>query len=294
MYVATLLANPKAANLTPEIVQDARSALSGTVVHWLCNDTACEFELPTMPELWEPVWDHLQKQQIDLAIQPAEGRRKSVLLADMDCTMIEQECIDELAAAAGVGERVAHITVRAMNGEMDFEDAVIERVGLLAGVPVSVVADVLATRITLTSGGKDLLATMKANGAYCALVSGGFVDFTSAIAAQLGFDEHRANTLLRDGDRLTGKAAKPILGREAKIEALNEIIQRLNLTAQDVMAVGDGANDLGMLHLAGSGVALHAKPMVAAECDLRLNHADLTGLLYLQGYKQSEFADVPA
>jgi phosphoserine phosphatase len=210
----------------------------------------------------------------------------------MDSTMIEQECIDELADEAGFGPRVAAITARAMNGELDFEQALRERVSLLRGLPESVIADVIAHRITLMSGGQTLLATMRANGAFAALVSGGFTAFTSAIAARLGFDEHRANTLLVANGLLTGQVADPILGREAKVQALQDITARLGITSDQAIAVGDGANDLGMLTLAGAGVALHAKPAVQAQCDLRINHGDLTALLYLQGYAISDFADV--
>ena len=181
------------------------------------------------------------------------------------------------------------VTARAMNGEFDFDDALNERVGLLTGLDVNVIQQVLDTRITLMPGGVELLATMRASGAYTALVSGGFTDFTSAIAAKLGFDENRANTLLQSDGKLTGRVALPILGRQAKVDALLDITERLDLLPADVIAVGDGANDLGMLHLAGSGVALHAKPVVASECSLRLNFADLTGLLYIQGYNESEF-----
>jgi phosphoserine phosphatase len=207
----------------------------------------------------------------------------------MDSTMIQQECIDELADEAGVGAHVAGITARAMNGELDFEDALRERVGLLAGLPESVIADVIRDRITLMPGGPVLLATMKANGAYAALVSGGFTAFTAQIAGVLGFDENRANTLLVEGGKLTGKVADPILGKAAKVQALEEISARLGITPEQAIAVGDGANDLGMLGLAGAGVALHAKPSVQAQCDIRINHGDLTALLFIQGYAREEF-----
>jgi phosphoserine phosphatase len=212
-----------------------------------------------------------------------------MMLADMDSTMIQQECIDELADEAGVGAYVADITRRAMNGELDFDAALRERVGLLKGLPVSVIDQVIRDRITLMPGGPVLLATMKANGGYAALVSGGFTAFTGAIAARLGFDENRANTLLHEGGKLTGEVADPILGKQAKVDALVEITARLGIAEADVLAVGDGANDLGMLKRAGAGVALHAKPVVAAECDIRINHGDLTALLYIQGYAAEDF-----
>ncbi|MCE8440451.1 phosphoserine phosphatase SerB, partial [Rhodovulum sulfidophilum] len=227
----------------------------------------------------------------DLAAQPAEGRRKRLLIADMDSTMIRQECIDELAAEAGVGPRVAEITARAMNGELDFHGALRERVGLLAGLDAQVIDKVLAERISFMPGGHMLVATMKANGAHALLVSGGFTNFAAKVGAALGFDEYRANTLLIEDGRLTGTVAEPILGREAKVEALREVTERLGIGLGDALAVGDGANDLGMLGLAGAGVALHAKPSVAAECELRVNHGDLTALLYLQGYTRNDFVD---
>jgi phosphoserine phosphatase len=202
--------------------------------------------------------------------------------------MIAQECIDELAAEAGFGPRVAAITARAMNGELDFEGALRERVALLAGLPEAAIGKVLAERITLTPGGCSLIATMKAAGAHTLLVSGGFTAFTGPVAARLGFHEAQANTLLVEGGRLTGRVTEPILGREAKVAALRGAAARLGIGVGDALAVGDGANDLGMLKLAGMGVALHAKPSVAAQCDLRVSHGDLTALLFLQGYAAGE------
>lgn len=289
MYIATLLANPDRADLDRAAVEALRDAWGGGAALWLNPGVAAEFAVGTVPaNRWE-IWDGLQRIGIDLVVQKAEGRRKAMLLADMDSTMIGQECIDELADMAGVGARVAEITRRTMNGELDFEAALLERVGLLKGLPEAVIGQVLAERITYTQGGRELIATMKANGGYAALVSGGFTAFSKAVAAHLGFDEHRANTLLAEGGRLTGDVARPILGREAKMTALREISDRLGIPHDAVMAVGDGANDLGMLGLAGAGVALHAKPSVAARCDIRINHGDLTALLYIQGYAADDF-----
>ncbi len=290
MFIATLLTAPSKPSLDPALVDSLRNAWGGGEATWLAPDEAAEFPLETRPPNQWDVWADLQNMGVDLVILPANGRQKRMLLADMDSTMIQQECIDELADEAGVGDFVKDITARAMNGELDFEGALIERVGLLKGLDESVIAKVLDTRITLMPGGKALLATMKANGAYAALVSGGFTAFTAHVAERLGFDETRANTLLVDGGTLSGDVARPILGREAKVQALKEITARLGLSHDDVMAVGDGANDLGMLGLAGAGVALHAKPSVAAECDIRINHGDLTALLYIQGYAKPDFA----
>jgi phosphoserine phosphatase len=290
MFIATLLTAPDRPMLDRATVESLRNAWGGGDARWLDPGVAAEFAVEAMPENRWDVWEGLQSLGVDLVVQRAEGRRKQVLLADMDSTMIQQECIDELADEAGVGAHVAAITARAMNGELDFEDALRERVALLRGLPEGTIATVIRDRITLMPGGPSLLATMKANGAYTALVSGGFTAFTAAIAARLGFDENRANTLHIADGTLTGTVADPILGKAAKVTALQDICTRLNLTSAQVMAVGDGANDLGMLSLAGSGVALHAKPAVQAGCDIRINHGDLTALLYLQGYAREDFA----
>ena len=289
MFVTTLIAAPDGPGLDHTLVEAVRNAWGGGDVIWLSVDQAAEFITPTVPDNQWSVWQDLQALRVDMVVQPVEGRRKSMLLADMDSTMIQQECIDELAEEAGVGEYVKDITARAMNGELDFEGALTERVGLLKGLPVSVIGKVLQDRITLMPGGRELVATMRAQAGYAALVSGGFTAFTGHVAETLGFDENRANTLLIDDGVLTGDVARPILGREAKVQALEEITKKLSIAESNVMAVGDGANDLGMLKRAGSGVALHAKPSVAAECDIRINFGDLTALLYIQGYSQSDF-----
>ncbi|MFY9241297.1 MAG: phosphoserine phosphatase SerB [Roseovarius sp.] len=288
MYVATLIA-PKGA-LDPALVESLRNAWGGGSVQWLSPDEAAEFSLEQMPSNRWQVWEELQGLRTDLIVQAAKGRAKRMLLADMDSTMIEQECIDELAEEAGVGAHVRDITARAMNGEIDFEGALVERVALLKGLPEAVIDRVLETRISFMPGGRALVATMKAQGGYAVLVSGGFTAFTARVAEVLGFDEHRANRLVVAGGALSGEVERPILGRAAKVTALEEITARLGIGAGDVIAVGDGANDLGMLGRAGTGVALHAKPSVAAECDVRVMHGDLTALLYLQGYGLREFA----
>jgi phosphoserine phosphatase len=290
MFIATLLTAPDRPILDRVAVESLRNAWGGGDAVWLDPGVAAEFALAAMPANRWQVWQDLQGMGVDLVVQPATGRRKRLLIADMDSTMIRQECIDELADEAGVGAYVAGITARAMNGELDFESALRERVGLLKGLPVAVIDRVIRDRITLMPGGRALVATMRARGGHAALVSGGFTAFTARIAEVLGFDENRANTLHVDGDVLAGTVAEPILGKQAKLDALLDITARLGITPEDAIAVGDGANDLAMLNRAGAGVALHAKPSVQAQCDIRINHGDLTALLFLQGYSREEFA----
>ncbi|MFS8145528.1 phosphoserine phosphatase SerB [Rhizobium sp. BR 249] len=290
--VATLVANPSNPVLTSGIAEQAAKAVEASGLYWLADGVACDIALRDGTDAQAAEANLLaviSGAPIDLVIQEQDSRRKKLLIADMDSTMIGQECIDELAAEVGLKEKVADITARAMNGEIAFEPALRERVALLKGLPISVVDEVIAKRITLTPGGPELIATMKAKGHYTALVSGGFTVFTSRIAATLGFDENHANTLLEEGGILSGFVAEPILGKQAKVDALNEISERLGISPQEAIAVGDGANDLGMLQLAGSGVALHAKPTVAAQAQMRINHADLTALLYIQGYRKTDF-----
>ncbi|NGX94329.1 MAG: phosphoserine phosphatase SerB, partial [Candidatus Afipia apatlaquensis] len=231
----------------------------------------------------------LSELPLDVVVQPLADRRKKLLLADMDSTMIGQECIDELADFAGLKKHVAAITERAMRGEIEFEPALRERVALLKGLPITVVDEVLKSRITLTPGAAALVRTMRAHGAYTCLVSGGFTLFTKAVAEMIGFQENRANVLLVENGKLTGKVAEPILGREAKLATLVDLRESFDLDNLDTMVVGDGANDLAMIEQAGAGVAYHAKPAVAAAAGARIDHGDLTALLYMQGYKRSEF-----
>ena len=291
-FVATLLANPSNPILEPALAERAAESLNASGLYWLADGIACDIVLrdgtddkTAEAQLRALIGD----RKIDVAVQDADMRRKKFLIADMDSTMIGQECIDELAAEVGLKEKVAAITARAMNGEIAFEPALRERVALLKGLPIAVVDEVIEKRITLTPGGPELIATMKARGHYTALVSGGFTVFTGPISSRLGFHENRANILLEKEGMLTGEVAEPILGKQAKVDALLDISARLGIDTHEAIAVGDGANDLGMLELAGSGVALHAKPSVAAQAKIRIDHGDLTALLYLQGYRKTDF-----
>jgi phosphoserine phosphatase len=294
-HVAVLICHPDRPAIDGATLSAAADALPHPAApRWLDPGSAAEIGFA------RPDADHatiearlrqaLSGLPIDVAVLPERGRKKRLLVADMDSTMIEQECIDELADVARLKAKVSAITERAMRGEIAFEPALRERVALLRGLPVTVVDDVLKERITLMSGGPALLATMRANGAYAALVSGGFTLFTEKIAARLGFHEHRANVLGVKDAHLDGTVAEPILGREAKREALIALTRRLSLPPESTLAVGDGANDLAMLGEAGLGVALHAKPKVAEAARVRIDHGDLTALLFLQGYERSAFA----
>ncbi len=235
----------------------------------------------------------LERRAVDVCVQGAEGRLKRLLVADMDSTVIGCECLDELAAMAGVGAEVAAITARSMAGELAFESALTERVRMLAGAPRTLIERVWNECIRLNPGARTLARTMGAHGARSVLVSGGFDVFTSRVAAAAGFSDHRANRLVEDGDRLTGEVSAPILGRGSKLEILKAEAAGLGVSPAEVLAVGDGANDLDMISAAGLGVAYRAKPIVAQAADARVEHTDLTALLYFQGLHQSAFLVEP-
>ena len=297
--VATLICNPANPALDTTIVDGALAVLpSPGTAQWLFDEVAVDipFDYPVKsPDDIKAIETRLQAARgdlpIDIVVQPVAFRRKKLFLADMDSTMIGQECIDELADFAGLKAHVAAITERAMRGEIEFEPALRERVALLKDLPVGVVEEVLAKRITPTPGGRELVMTMRANDAYTCLISGGFTLFTHPVAAKIGFQENRANELgVRDG-RFSGEVAEPILGRAAKLATLVELRESFDLDEIDTLVAGDGANDLGMIQAAGLGVAYHAKPAVAAAAAARIDYGDLTALLYAQGYRREEFAD---
>jgi len=291
--VATLICHPANPALDSTVVDGARAILTQPgPAHWLFDEVAVDIPFTGSEDI-AAIVSRLQQARgdlpIDIVVQPQIDRRKKLFLADMDSTMIGQECIDELADFAGLKAHVAAITERAMRGEIAFEPALRERVALLKGLAVSVVDEVLKQRITLTSGGRELVATMRAHGAYTCLISGGFTLFTNAVAAMIGFQENRANVLKVEDGKLTGDVAEPILGRAAKLATLVELRESFDLDNLDTLVVGDGANDLGMIEAAGLGVAYHAKPAVAAAAAARIDYGDLTALLYAQGYRREEF-----
>ena len=288
MPVLSLIANPADPELDPALAQ-AVLAQTGGELNWLSHGVACDILEPTAPQALDLARDIIGRRAVDANVVPGEGRRKQVLVADMDSTMIEQECIDELAAALGLKAQVAEITDKAMRGELDFEQALDTRVALLKGLERYKIEEIRREAITLAPGGRALVQTMKAYGAYTSLVSGGFTFFADYFAKRIGFDEAIANVLEFDGEQLTGTVSKPIVDKNTKRERLLDLANERGLNPSQTMAVGDGANDLDMIGVAGFGVALHAKPAVAAAAGIRIDHGDLTALLYLQGYSEDDF-----
>ena len=293
--VATLICNPANPALDSTIVDGALALLpSPGSAQWLFDEVAVDIPFAGSDDI-RAIENRLRQARgdlpIDIVVQPVAFRRKKLFLADMDSTMIRQECIDELADFAGLKAHVAEITERAMRGEIEFEPTLRERVALLKDMPVSVVDEVLKERITATPGGRELVMTMRAHGAYTCLISGGFTLFSKAVAARIGFQENRANQLKVHDGKLTGEVTEPILGRAAKLATLIELRESFDLDEIDTLVVGDGANDLGMIEAAGLGVAYHAKPAVAAAAAARIDHGDLTALLYAQGYRREEFVE---
>lgn len=294
-FVVTLLVDPEGLPLTDAELDAAAGTLSRAGAElgdaeWLGPGVAVDLTFQGLsPEAAETALRvAFDGRPIDLGAQPLAGRRKKLLVADMESTIIAQEMLDELAERIDRREEIAAITERAMRGELDFEAALAARVERLAGLELPSIEEAAAA-ITLNPGAAELVGTMKAAGAETALVSGGFLCFAEGVAAALGFDHCRANRLEIEDGRLTGRTVPPILGREAKLETLTELLARRGLTSHEACAVGDGANDLAMLRAAGLGVAYRAKPVARAAAPFRLDHADLTGLLYLQGYRRDEF-----
>lgn len=292
--ILTLITDPRNALLTPRVTNAVRDALAlarGKVgpADWLDPGIACDipFDNVAPAEAVKAAAGALRGMPVDILVLNPENRRKQVLVADMESTIIRNEMLDELAFEAEIGDQVAEITRRAMNGEIDFQAAIRERVGLLKGQPASLL-DKVAEKIVLMPGAASLLRSLKEAGVYCALVSGGFDIYTARIAEQLGFDEHQANHLdIADG-AIAGTVREPVLGREAKLEALRRVATQKGIAPADCIAVGDGANDLAMLGEAGLGVAFHAKPKVQEAARFNIRHGDLTALLYAQGYRRDE------
>lgn len=286
-YILTLAVHRETDTLTPSLIAVARDAARGKAGIILSPGEAAAIPCAIQPDPLL-VRAALGGAAVDIIVTPAQGQRKRLLIADMDSTIIQGETLDDLAAHAGIGEKVAAITARAMNGELDFKAALRERVAMLRGLPASLLATTWAG-VRLTPGARELVATMRAHGAFTALVSGGFTFFTSRVAARVGFDMHRSNTLMEHDGILTGQVAEPILDRAAKQDTLRELTAAHGLTPDETLAVGDGANDLDMIRAAGLGVAFHAKPIVAAAAGVRIDHANLRALLFAQGYPASAF-----
>jgi phosphoserine phosphatase len=300
--VATLISNPDEPILTDAILAKLSNSINlPETPIWLCRGVSADIPCAWPSDFGNDLFrlrDNVLRAVLNLAlpldvvVQPQDGRRKKLLVADMDSTMIGQECIDELADYAGLKDRVAAITERAMAGEIAFAPALRERVALLKGLPIATIDKVIAERIRPNRGAATLIKTMRANGAYTCVVSGGFTAFMAPLAAAIGFDEYHANTLIMDvAGRLTGAVMEPVLGREAKRDALLALRVRFGLRREETIAVGDGANDIPMIEAAGLGVAFHGKPALREMADACIDHGDLSALLYAQGYRREQFVD---
>ena len=287
----TLISSLENACLTDGLIEQLSDDLQCPAYRILYPKVACDFPLPddvTKNQALEIAKNLIGDLPIDVIVQTSENRRKKLFLADMDSTIIGQECIDELAAEVGVKDQVAAITEAAMNGEIDFEGALKDRVALLSGLEDGIVAKVMEDRITINSGAREALAVMRANGTHTALVSGGFTVFASEIATEVGFHEFHANILISENGKFNGEVAEPVLGQQAKLDQLNRMANEKQVSLSETIAIGDGANDLPMLMNAGTGIAFHAKPTVAAQADVIINHGDLTSLLFAQGYTKAD------
>ena len=285
-HVLTLVIDRTAGTLTPAIIARVRDAIQGGEPAVLSEGEATDIPTPTLPHL-AAVEQALEGAPIDAIATKARGRRKGLLVADMDSTIVTTETLDEIAAYAGLKEKIAAITRRSMNGEIDFSRALRERVAMLKGLSIDALEKTWQ-RTQLTPGARELVATMRAHNATTALVSGGFTYFTARVAKLAGFDQHHANTLLDDGAVLTGKVGEPVLGRDAKLELLRRLAAARGLRRSATLAVGDGANDLAMLLEAGLGIAFHAKPVVAAAARAQVRHGTLRAVLFAQGYRARE------
>jgi phosphoserine phosphatase len=296
-HVLTLIAGAPAQPLDATCIAQARAVLPAPgETKWLSEGEACDItftlvELSEITTIRDRVREALKGAAIDVVCQQRQSRRKRLLVADMDSTLIGQECIDEIADYVGLRPKISEITERAMRGELEFEPALRERVGLLKGVDEKALQTLFDEQITLNPGARTLARTMSAHGARSVIVSGGFTFFTERVAEISGFDAYQANTLEIEGGKLTGRVIEPILGQQAKLDALRHYRKIMELDHIDTLCVGDGANDLAMLSEAGLGVAYHAKPMVAAKAHARVNHGDLTALLFAQGYARDEFVE---
>jgi phosphoserine phosphatase len=286
-YILTVVAQREATSLTPALLNQIRNAVRGAPPIVLSAGEAADIPL-SVPLDQAALRAAIDNKPIDAIVTKARGRRKALLVADMDSTIITGETLDELAGFAGIGEQIAAITRRAMNGELDFKTALRERVAMLKGLHLGALEKTWQ-QVEVTAGARELVATMRGKGALTALVSGGFTFFTAKVAAELGFDVHRSNVLLDDGTALIGQVKEPILDRDSKVATLNELAAQRGVKLHATLAVGDGANDLDMLRAAGLGVAFHAKPIVAKEARAKLDHANLRAVLFMQGYPASAF-----